>query len=101
MNEIIENTFIFIDDLEKSDLIKELTECKEILLKDNKVLNLIKEYNNLEDTNILLNLKKELYQNHTYQTIPPPKLYHRYLPVQKYDENPLPTLSNFRDFRHK
>ena len=45
MNEIIENTFIFIDDLEKSDLIKELTECKEILLKDNKVLNLIKEYN--------------------------------------------------------
>ena len=34
MNEIIENTFIFIDDLEKSDLIKELTECKEILLKD-------------------------------------------------------------------
>ena len=26
MNEIIENTFIFIDDLEKSDLIKELTE---------------------------------------------------------------------------
>ena len=67
MNEIIENTFIFIDDLEKSDLIKELTECKEILSKDNKVLNLIKEYNNLEDTNILLNLKKELYQNHTYQ----------------------------------
>lgn len=67
MNEIIENTFIFIDDLEKSDLIKKLTECKEILLKDNKVLNLIKEYNNLEDTNILLNLKKELYQNHTYQ----------------------------------
>lgn len=67
MNEIIENTFIFIDNLEKSDLIKKLTECKEILLKDNKVLNLIKEYNNLEDTNILLNLKKELYQNHTYQ----------------------------------
>ena len=60
MNEIIENTFIFIDNLEKSDLIKKLTECKEILLKDNKVLN-------LEDTNILLSLKKELYQNHTYQ----------------------------------
>ena len=58
MNEIIENTFIFIDNLEKSDLIKKLTECKEILLKDNKVLNLINEYNNLEDTNILLNLKK-------------------------------------------
>lgn len=67
MNEIIENTFIFIDNLEKSDLIKKLTECKEILLKNNKVLNLIKEYNNLEDTNILLSLKKELYQNHTYQ----------------------------------
>ena len=48
-------------------MIKNISLAKSILEKDNHILSLVKEYKNTKDSNRLLAIKKELYQNKYYE----------------------------------
>lgn len=67
MDSIIENTFKFIDELDKSELMKEYKKYKNILLKDNDLLNEISKSKDINTNEELISLKKEIYQNNNYQ----------------------------------
>lgn len=75
MNNIIKQTINFLNILDNSDLIKDLTFYKKELLKDEELIKKINKLNNTEDIIQKMNLKKELYQN---------KYYQKYM--EKYDE---------------
>jgi len=66
MSEIIEKTYNFLDVLDNSDLIKNLTKYRDKLLKNNDVLLKVKEINSEEDIENKVLLKKELYKNNDY-----------------------------------
>lgn len=67
MSIIIEKTYQFIDELDRSSLIIELKQHKTKLLLNEKALSLIKEYNSTQDDSIKLEIKKKLYQIPEYQ----------------------------------
>ena len=54
MGEIISATYNFLDALDNSNLIKNLTVYKQKLLKDKKILSLIEEIKKEKDSNILI-----------------------------------------------
>jgi len=67
MSLIIEKTYNLLDVLDNSELIKYLTNSKEKLQKDDKVLSLIKEINKELNNKIKIELRKELYNNKNYK----------------------------------
>ncbi len=67
MNNIIKKTIDFINILDDSKLIKDLTYYKEKLLKDEQICNLIELGNNSSDDRELQRIKKELYYNNDYK----------------------------------
>ena len=67
MGEIISATYNFLDALDNSNLIKNLTIYKQKLLKDKKILSLIKEIKKEKDSNILITKRKLLYENNNYK----------------------------------
>ncbi len=67
MDLIIENTFKFIDELDKSDLMNNYKHYKNILLKDTNLLNKISRSKNIETNEELISLRKEIYKNTDYQ----------------------------------
>ena len=67
MSDIIDKTYAFLDTLDNSSLIKNLTKYKNRLLKNKKLLELIesvREETNLDD---LISKRKLLYQNSDYK----------------------------------
>lgn len=67
MSIIIEKTYQFIDELDKSELITNIKLYKLRLLSNPKVLSLIKEYNSVTDYQRKISIKKKLYQIPEYE----------------------------------
>ena len=67
MSEVIEKTYKLLDTLENSSLIKNLTKCKNRLLKNKEILSKIKEIRKETDNQKLISLRKELYNNNDYK----------------------------------
>ncbi len=67
MNSIIENTFKFLDELDKSELMTNYKYYKNKLLKDNDLLDNISKSKDINNDLELINLKKEIYKNCDYQ----------------------------------
>lgn len=67
MDLIIENTFKFIDELDKSELMNNYRYYKNKLLKDNNLLNSISKSKDINTNLELISLKKEIYRNSDYQ----------------------------------
>lgn len=67
MNNIIKKTYELIDTLDNSSLIKELSYYKDKIINDKYILNLINEYNNSDNDEEKINIKKELYDNINYK----------------------------------
>lgn len=67
MGEIIEATYKFLDNLDKTDLIKNLTYYKQKLEKNSNILSLVSRYNKESDLNKKILLKKKLFKNSDYQ----------------------------------
>ena len=67
MSDIITKTYELIDILEQSSLIRNLTKYKNKLLKNKDILSKIKEIKKETDSEKLILLRKELYQNNDYK----------------------------------
>ena len=67
MSIIIEKTYDFLDTLESSDLIKNITKYKNRLLKDQKILSDIKKTKKETNPDKLIELRKNIYQNDDYK----------------------------------
>ena len=67
MSEITIATYYFLDALDKSETIKNLTKYKNKLLKNNLLLKDIKETQKEKDNKILITKRKEIYSNPDYQ----------------------------------
>lgn len=67
MSEIIEATYHFLDALDNSSLIKNLTKYKNKLLKDNNLLNEINNIKKETENNIIIEKRKEIFGNKDYQ----------------------------------
>ncbi|MBR7042336.1 MAG: hypothetical protein IKI04_02420 [Bacilli bacterium] len=67
MNEIITATYNFLDILDDSDLIKNLTKYKNNLLNNKALLAKIDNIRNLKDDNKLIQGRKEIYEDNDYK----------------------------------
>ena len=67
MNNIIKKTYELIDTLDNSNLIKELSYYKDKIINDKYILNLINKYNNSNNNEEKITMKKELYNNINYK----------------------------------
>ena len=67
MNEIMKKTYELIDVLEESDLISELTSCKEKIINNLELSKLISMGNSTKDEYLLLDIKRKLYKNSDYK----------------------------------
>ncbi len=67
MNLIIENTFKFIDELDKSELMNNYRYYRNILLKDNYLLENISKSKDINSNEELISLRKEIYKNKDYK----------------------------------
>lgn len=66
MSEITLATYNFLDALDNSDLIKELTKYKDRLLKNKKILKEINETKKETDHSILITKRKAIYEDNDY-----------------------------------
>lgn len=67
MNDIIKKTYELIDILDNSDIIKELSYYKDKIINDKYILDLINKYNNSNNNEERITMKKELYNNINYK----------------------------------
>lgn len=67
MDNIITSTYNFLDALDNSEMIKNLTTSKKNLESNNHILSLVKEYNKESSPENKLKIKKELYLNNDYR----------------------------------
>lgn len=67
MDNIIASTYNFLDALDNSEMIKNLTISKKYLESNNYILSLVKEYNKELSPEDKLKIKKELYLNNYYK----------------------------------
>ena len=67
MNNIIKKTYDLIDTLDNSNLIKELSYYKDKIINDKYILDLINKYNNSNNNEERITMKKELYNNINYK----------------------------------
>lgn len=67
MNNIIKKTYELIDTLDNSDIIKKLSYYKDKVINDKYILNLINKYNNSNNNEEKITMKKELYNNINYK----------------------------------
>lgn len=67
MNKIINKTIKFLNILDNSDLIKDLTYYKEQIEKDDELLKLISVGNNTNNEEELLEIKRKLYNTALYK----------------------------------
>ena len=66
MSEITIATYNFLDALDNSNLIKELTIYKEKLLKKKNLLQAVEEAKKEKNNNILLTKRKAIYEDNDY-----------------------------------
>ena len=67
MSEIIEKTYEFLDVLDKSNLINNLTKYKNRLMNNKNILKEIEELKKETDNNIIIAKRKELFNNNDYK----------------------------------
>ena len=67
MSEIILKTYELLDALDESDLIKNLTKYKNKLMKDKTILKKIEDAKKETDNNLLIEKRKDIYNNHDYK----------------------------------
>ena len=67
MHEIMRATYELIDELDKSDLIKDLTFYKDKVLGNKELCELINEGKNCDDKYLLMDIKRSLYKNSDYK----------------------------------
>jgi len=67
MHEIMKATYELIDELEKSDLIKELTFYKDKVLNNKELCDLIDKGNSSDDKYLVMDIKRRLYKNSDYK----------------------------------
>ena len=66
MNDIMNKTFEFLDTLDNSDIIKNLTIYKNKILKNKEIQELINKGNNTSDKYLLMDIKRKLYKYDDY-----------------------------------
>lgn len=67
MNEIMDKTFLLIDELDNSDIIKNITIYKEKIMNNREIMNLINKGNSSNDDYIIIDIKKKLYEYDDYR----------------------------------
>lgn len=67
MNEIMEKTYVLIDELDKSDIIKDITFYKERIMNNDKIRELVSKGNNTDDEYIIRKIKQKLYTYDDYK----------------------------------
>ena len=92
MGEIINATYNFLDSLDNSDIIKNITKYKKNLLNNKKILSEINKLKKEKDDNKLIIGRKEIYSNNDY------KMYMKY-----YNELSLIIMqinNNYKEYTH-
>ena len=67
MGEIVEATYHFLDELDRSDLISNLTKYKKKLLKDKELLTKINNLKKETENAIIIKKRKEIFGNTDYK----------------------------------
>ena len=67
MHEIIEATYELLDELDNSDIIKNLVLYKDKVKNNKELINLINKGKNTEDRYIIIDIKRKLYNNNDYK----------------------------------
>ncbi|MEE3343324.1 MAG: hypothetical protein VZS44_04455 [Bacilli bacterium] len=67
MNQIIEKTYLLIDEIDKSDIIKNITIYKQKLLHNKNIQSLLAKAKSTEDEYILYDIKQKLYKYNDYK----------------------------------
>lgn len=67
MNEIMEKTYLLIDELDKSDIIKNITFYKERIISNEEIRELVDKGNNSNDEYVIRDIKKKLYEYLDYK----------------------------------
>lgn len=67
MNEIMEKTYLLIDELDKSDIIKNITFYKEKIISNNEIRELVDKGNSSSDEYVIRDIKKKLYEYPDYR----------------------------------
>ena len=67
MQEIIDATYKFLDDLDNSYLIKNLIKYKENILNDKELLSKIAVTKKETNNNIIISNRKEIFDNYDYK----------------------------------
>ena len=67
MNEIMEKTYDLIDELDASDIIKNITFYKTKIMNNDDIRELINKGNNTLDDYVIMDLKKRLYKYDEYK----------------------------------
>lgn len=67
MNKIMECTYELIDELDKSDVIRDITMYKDKIMNNKELRDLIDRGNSCEDEYIIRDIKKKLYEYDDYK----------------------------------
>lgn len=67
MNEIMEKTYDLIDELDASDIIKNITFYKTKIMDNDDIRELINKGNNTLDDYVIMDIKKRLYKYDEYK----------------------------------
>ena len=67
MSQIIDATYRFLDSLDNSELITNLTKYKNKLLKDKSLLKEISKIKNISDSKTIIEKRKHIYDNNDYK----------------------------------
>ena len=67
MNKVMEKTYLLIDELEKSDIIKNITIYKEKIINNQEIQELINKGNKETNDYIISDIRKKLYKDHGYK----------------------------------
>lgn len=67
MNEIMVKTYELIDEIDKSDAVKNIGIYKKKVLEDKELCELISMGNSSDDKYLVMDIKRELYKNSNYK----------------------------------
>jgi hypothetical protein len=67
MNEIMEKTYLLLDELDNSDIIKNIGIYKDRIMKNKEIRDLVDRGNNTIDEYVIRDIKKKLYEYDDYK----------------------------------
>ena len=67
MNNIMEKTYILIDEIDNSDIIKNISLYKEKVLNNRDIIDLLDKARNVDDEYILYDIRNRLYKYDDYR----------------------------------